>query len=84
MLTSGFRAWKIECEVLTPAQCQEKCPLLNVDDLFGGLWIPGDGVGDPYETCISLVGEAKKLGKSCVKVVIALNEVLWYCRGESN
>lgn len=39
-----------------------KCPLLNIDDLKGGLWIPGDGVGDPYQTCISLVNEAKRLG----------------------
>ncbi|KAJ3634932.1 hypothetical protein MTP99_007873 [Tenebrio molitor] len=27
---------------------------------FGGLWIPGDGAEDPYETCLSVVGEAKK------------------------
>lgn len=33
-----------------------------MDDLKGGLWIPGDGVGDPYQTCISLVNEAKRLG----------------------
>jgi pyruvate dehydrogenase phosphatase regulatory subunit len=55
-------SWKIDCELLTPQECQEKCPLLNVDDLVGGLWIPGDGVGDPYETCLSVVGEAKKKG----------------------
>jgi len=39
-----------------------------VDDLFGGLWIPGDGVGDPYETCISLVAEAKKMGETISQV----------------
>lgn len=53
----------MECELLTPKQCKEKCPLLNVDDLEGGLWIPGDGVGDPYQICNSLVDEAKKMGK---------------------
>lgn len=60
-------AWKIDCEVLTPGQCKEKCPLLNVSDLFGGLWIPGDGVGDPYDTCMSLVSEAKKMGVQIVE-----------------
>lgn len=40
-----------------------------MDDLFGGLWIPGDGVGDPYETCISLVEEAKKMGEIISQVV---------------
>ncbi|XP_030753768.1 pyruvate dehydrogenase phosphatase regulatory subunit, mitochondrial [Sitophilus oryzae] len=59
-------AWKIDCDILTPAQCKEKCPLLNTEDLIAGLWIPGDGVGDPYDTCLSLVSEAKKMG---VKVV---------------
>ncbi|KAF7265881.1 hypothetical protein GWI33_020628 [Rhynchophorus ferrugineus] len=59
-------AWKIDCELLTPTQCKDKCPLLNTDDLIGGLWIPGDGVGDPYLTCLSLVSEAKKLG---VKII---------------
>lgn len=36
--------------------------MLRIDDLVGGLWIPGDGVGDPYETCLSLVAEAKEKG----------------------
>ncbi|XP_060519985.1 pyruvate dehydrogenase phosphatase regulatory subunit, mitochondrial isoform X2 [Cylas formicarius] len=59
-------AWKIECELLTPDQCKQKCPLLKVDDLYGGLWIPGDGVGDAYQTCLTLVNEAKNMG---VKVI---------------
>ncbi|XP_031826376.1 pyruvate dehydrogenase phosphatase regulatory subunit, mitochondrial [Nomia melanderi] len=52
----------IECYLVTPKQVQEICPLLRVDDLVGGLWIPGDGVGDPYQICLTLIGEAKKNG----------------------
>ncbi|KOX71509.1 Pyruvate dehydrogenase phosphatase regulatory subunit, mitochondrial [Melipona quadrifasciata] len=52
----------IECHLITPKQIQEICPLLRVDDLVGGLWIPGDGVGDPYQICLTLIGEAKKKG----------------------
>ncbi|XP_076687324.1 pyruvate dehydrogenase phosphatase regulatory subunit, mitochondrial [Andrena cerasifolii] len=52
----------IECHLVTPKQVQEICPLLHVDDLVGGLWIPGDGVGDPYQICLALIGEAKKKG----------------------
>ncbi|XP_066152391.1 pyruvate dehydrogenase phosphatase regulatory subunit, mitochondrial isoform X1 [Euwallacea fornicatus] len=59
--------WKLDCELLTPTQCKEKCSLLNIDDLYGGLWIPGDGVADPYETCMALVGEAKKMGVQVVE-----------------
>lgn len=47
---------------MTPEQCKEKCPLLNIDDILGGLWIPGDGVGDPYQTCLSIIAESKKMG----------------------
>lgn len=58
-----YRSWDIDCELLTPEQCKEKCPLINIDDIQGGLWIPGDGVGDPYEICQSIIMEAKRLGK---------------------
>ncbi|XP_066995066.1 pyruvate dehydrogenase phosphatase regulatory subunit, mitochondrial isoform X2 [Anabrus simplex] len=59
-------SWNIECELVTPQEAQKLCPLLAVDDLQGGLWIPGDGVGDPYQICLSLIAAAKKGG---VKVV---------------
>lgn len=61
---------------MTPAQCKEKCPLLNVSDIKGGLWIPGDGVGDPYETCMSVVNEAKRLGKYLILFITWDGEML--------
>lgn len=54
--------WGIECEVLTPQQCREKCPILATDDLLGGLWIPKDGVADPILICDTLMQESQKLG----------------------
>ncbi|XP_047524964.1 pyruvate dehydrogenase phosphatase regulatory subunit, mitochondrial isoform X2 [Pieris napi] len=55
-------SWGISCELVNPKKCQEIWPLLNVDDVLGGLWIPGDGVGDPYLFCMSLMEEAIKNG----------------------
>lgn len=52
-----------------------KCPLINIDDIKGGLWIPGDGVGDPYQTCISLLNEAKRLGTVGKRGIIINSEV---------
>lgn len=63
-----YSSWNIECEILTPGQCKEKCTILNTEDLLGGLWIPGDGVGDPYETCLSVISEAKKMGKEHCRI----------------
>ncbi|KAK4872557.1 hypothetical protein RN001_014586 [Aquatica leii] len=59
--------WNIDCELLTPIQCKERYPLLNVNDLEGGLWIPGDGVGNPYEICLSLINEAKRMGVTVIE-----------------
>jgi glycine/D-amino acid oxidase-like deaminating enzyme len=38
--------------------------MIQTSDVLGGLWIPGDGVGDPYEICVSLVSQVKKKGIS--------------------
>ncbi|XP_031782504.1 pyruvate dehydrogenase phosphatase regulatory subunit, mitochondrial [Nasonia vitripennis] len=51
-----------ECHLVTPEEIKALCPLLKVDDLFGGLWIPGDGVGDPYQICLTLIEEAVRNG----------------------
>lgn len=48
--------------MVTPEQAQKLCPIIQVDDLKGGLWIPGDGVCNPYEICISLLELAKAKG----------------------
>ncbi|XP_043501503.1 pyruvate dehydrogenase phosphatase regulatory subunit, mitochondrial [Polistes fuscatus] len=52
----------IECYLISPEEVKQLCPLLRIDDLIGGLWIPGDGVGDPYQICLSLIKEAKSKG----------------------
>ncbi|KAI5640957.1 FAD dependent oxidoreductase domain-containing protein [Phthorimaea operculella] len=55
-------SWGIDCELVTPKRCQELWPMLNVDDVIGGLWIPGDGVGDPHLVCMALAREAVENG----------------------
>lgn len=37
----------IESHVLTPAETKELYPLLNVDDVYGSIYSPGDGTIDP-------------------------------------
>jgi pyruvate dehydrogenase phosphatase regulatory subunit len=39
-----------------------KCPIILTSDVLGGLWVPGDGVGDPYQICVSLVSAVKNKG----------------------
>jgi glycine/D-amino acid oxidase-like deaminating enzyme len=57
-----FRSLNTECHLVTPEEINDLCPLLKVNDLYGGIWIPGDGVGDPYQICLTLMEEAIKRG----------------------
>jgi pyruvate dehydrogenase phosphatase regulatory subunit len=56
------RSWKIPCEIISVNEVASMCPMIQTSDVLGGLWIPGDGVGDPYEICVSLVSQVKKKG----------------------
>lgn len=62
-----FRLWGIECELLTPTQCKEKCSLLETGDLLGGIFIPKDGVAHPKYICDTLISEANRLGVTIVE-----------------
>ncbi|PSN40541.1 hypothetical protein C0J52_12258 [Blattella germanica] len=60
-------SWNIECDLVTPEEAGKLCPLIATDDLQGGLWIPGDGVGDPYKICLSLISAAKEGGVQVIE-----------------
>ena len=47
---------------LTPAQIFEKYPLLNLDGIEGGIWLPTDGQTDPVDTTQALAAAARALG----------------------
>ncbi|MDQ0730622.1 GcvT family protein [Arthrobacter sp. B1I2] len=38
------QAWGIEGSILTPAECKELYPLINDEDILGGLHVPSDGL----------------------------------------
>ncbi|MEY3031034.1 MAG: hypothetical protein RL058_1397 [Actinomycetota bacterium] len=47
----------------------EFCPLLNVDDLVGALYIPHDGVTSPVDTTMALAKGAKQRGATFIEGV---------------
>ena len=47
----------------------EFCPLLNVDDLVGALYIPHDGVTSPVDTTMALAKGAKQRGATLIEGV---------------
>ncbi|GBM72943.1 Sarcosine dehydrogenase, mitochondrial [Araneus ventricosus] len=65
LMTIG-KAFGIESYVLSPEETKKLYPLMNVSDLYGTLYSPGDGTVDPAGFCTSLVRGATKSGAKVV------------------
>jgi glycine cleavage system aminomethyltransferase T/glycine/D-amino acid oxidase-like deaminating enzyme len=69
------QAYDLECELLSPEQAREHYPLLTVDDLVGGIWLPGDGTANPTDLTQALARGARMRGATVVEHV-RVTEVL--------
>ncbi|XP_043913990.1 sarcosine dehydrogenase, mitochondrial [Protopterus annectens] len=67
-LMSLGKVYGIESYVLSPAETKDLYPLMNVDDLYGTLYVPKDGTMDPAGTCTTLARAAAARG-----AVVTLN-----------
>lgn len=66
---SGWQLGKVygvESYVLTPSQTKDLYPLMNIDDLYGTLYVPKDGTMDPAGTCSTLARAATARGATVV------------------
>lgn len=52
----------LPAETLTPEQALEKYPLLNIEGVAGGIWLPTDGQTDPVDTTQALAAAAQARG----------------------
>ncbi|XP_074150150.1 sarcosine dehydrogenase, mitochondrial [Sminthopsis crassicaudata] len=66
-LMSLGKAYGIESHVLTPAETKKLYPLMNVDDLYGTLYVPHDGTMDPAGTCTTLTRAATARGAQVIE-----------------
>ena len=55
-------AYDLPCELLTPDEVAQRAPLFRVDDLQGGIWLPGDGTVNPTDLTQSLAKGARLQG----------------------
>jgi glycine cleavage system aminomethyltransferase T/glycine/D-amino acid oxidase-like deaminating enzyme len=60
----GFaRSWGIEgTELLSPAECAERSPLLDASTVLGGYWVPSDGAGKGVRIVEALARRAEAAG----------------------
>ena len=59
---ASAEAYGLECELITPQRAQELYPILEIGDLVGGIWLPGDGTANPTDTTQSLAKGARMRG----------------------
>ncbi|MGK2881267.1 MAG: GcvT family protein [Mycobacterium sp.] len=60
-------AFGIECHLLSPEQALEHYPVMQVNDLLGAIWLPGDGKANPTDLTYALAKGARIRGAKIVE-----------------
>ncbi len=60
-------AYDMECELISPERAQELWPVMQVDDVLGAVWLPGDGKVNPTDLTQSLAKGARSRGARIVE-----------------
>ncbi len=55
-------AFNLDCELLSPKEALELFPVMEVEDLVGALWLPGDGRANPTDVTAALAAGARRHG----------------------
>ncbi|KAG8447493.1 hypothetical protein GDO86_014842 [Hymenochirus boettgeri] len=66
-LMSLGKVYGVESYVLSPAETKDLYPLMNVDDLYGTLYVPKDGTMDPAGTCSTLARASTARGAQVIE-----------------
>ena len=56
------KTFGLAIDVLSPAEIRARWPLLEVDDIVGGVFLPKDGQTNPIDTTLALAKGAKQRG----------------------
>ncbi|MGC4111896.1 MAG: FAD-dependent oxidoreductase [Nocardioides sp.] len=62
-------AYDLDCELVDPDRARELWPPMQVDDLLGAIWLPGDGKVNPADLTQSLARGARLGGARVVEGV---------------
>jgi len=66
---SMARAFGVEVEIISPEIAKEKHPHLNISDVAGAVFLPGDGQGDPTNIALALAKGARQFGAQVIEGV---------------
>lgn len=66
---SMARCFGLEVHDLSPEECKQHYPLLNLDGVTGGVFLPTDGQGDPTNIALALAKGARQYGAKIIENV---------------
>ncbi len=66
---SMAKVFGLEVEVISIKEAADLWPLMNVSDLVGAVWLPGDGRTNPTDTTMALAKGAKQGGTTIIEGV---------------
>ncbi len=55
-------AYGIEADLISPKEAQDIWPIMQIDDVVGGVWLPGDGKANPADLTQALAKGARMRG----------------------
>src|SRR5262249_24743749 len=67
--TAMAELFGVEAHLISPAEAQEKWPLMRIDDLRGAAWLPHDGKAIPKEVVLALAKRAQAHGATIIENV---------------
>ena len=74
-------AYQLDCELITPEQARELYPVMQIGDLAGAIWLPGDGRANPADLTAALARGARQRGvtireRTRVTGIVTKNDVV--------
>ncbi|MFI6323275.1 FAD-dependent oxidoreductase [Nonomuraea sp. NPDC050556] len=70
------RNYGITAEVISAREAQELWPVMQVDDVVGGVWLPGDGKANPSDLTQALARGAQRRGVQVFERVRVLDTIV--------
>ena len=62
---SMAKTFGLEVHEVGPSEIKANWPLLNVDDVVGGVFLPSDGQTNPIDTTMALIKGARRAARAC-------------------
>jgi heterotetrameric sarcosine oxidase gamma subunit len=63
------RRFGVEVQEIDSAEARERWPLAQMDDIVGGVWLPGDGIVEPLSLVRAIASEAGRRGVQIIEGV---------------